>query len=88
MTIFKQDKINFKKIIQELGFPVFVKPANMGGSVGVSKAENEQELKAAVAEAFKFDIKVLVEKGLTGREIETAVLGNIENLQVSGIGKS
>jgi D-alanine-D-alanine ligase len=87
VTIFKQDKINFKKIIQELGFPVFVKPANMGSSVGVSKAENEQELKAAVAEAFKFDIKVLVEKGLSGREIETAVLGNIENLQVSGIGE-
>ncbi|MEO1263358.1 MAG: D-alanine--D-alanine ligase family protein [Bacteroidota bacterium] len=87
VTVFQHEKIHFKKIIRQLGFPMFVKPANMGSSVGVSKAGNEKELKAALEEAFKFDVKVLVEQGLDGREIETAVLGNLEEIQVSGIGE-
>ncbi len=87
VTVFKHEKIQFKKIIDQLGVPLFVKPANMGSSVGVSKAENEAELKAAVATAFRFDTKVLVEQGLSGREIETAVLGNMEHQEVSGVGE-
>lgn len=87
VTVLKHEKIPYKKIIKQLGFPLFVKPANMGSSVGVSKAENEKELKTAVAEAFKFDVKVLIEQGLNGREIETAVLGNMEELAVSGVGE-
>ncbi len=87
VTVFKHEKINYKTITKQLGFPVFVKPANMGSSVGVSKAENEKELKAAIREAFKFDVKVLVEQGLQGREIETAVLGNMEDVSVSGVGE-
>ena len=87
VTVLKQEKINHKAIAEQLGFPVFVKPANMGSSVGVSKAENETELKAAIQEAFKFDVKVLVEQGLNGREIEIAVLGNMEDVQVSGVGE-
>ncbi len=86
-TIFKHEKPDIKSIVAALGFPLFVKPANMGSSVGVSKAENEKELEAAIELAFKFDIKVLVEKGLTGREIETAVLGNMGDLSVSGVGE-
>lgn len=87
VTVFKHEKIKYRSIGKKLGFPVFVKPANMGSSVGVSKADDEKELKKAVAEAFKFDTKVLIEKGLIGREIETAVLGNIDQVEVAGVGE-
>src|SRR5271154_6877071 len=60
----------------ELGFPVFVKPANLGSSVGISKARNCEELKAALELARTYDRKVIVERGITGREFECAVLGN------------
>jgi len=58
------------------GFPMFVKPANLGSSVGISKVKNEQELKAAIELASSFDRKVIVERGITGRELECAVLGD------------
>jgi len=61
-----------------LGYPVFVKPANLGSSVGISKVRAEGELEPAIATALEFDTKVLVEKGLDVREIEVAVLGNEE----------
>jgi len=61
---------------QKLGYPLFIKPANMGSSVGISKASNEKELLKAVDLAVKFDRKIIVEKGIVGREIEVAVLGN------------
>ncbi|MDN7229135.1 D-alanine--D-alanine ligase [Planococcus sp. N064] len=64
------------KVASELKWPVFVKPANLGSSVGISKAENEQELVAAVEEALKFDRKIVVEQGVAAREIEVGVLGN------------
>jgi D-alanine-D-alanine ligase len=60
----------------ELGFPVFVKPANLGSSVGISKARNCAELKAALELARTYDRKVIIERGITGREFECAVLGN------------
>lgn len=59
-----------------LTFPMFVKPANLGSSVGISKCKTCEELKAAVALAAEFDRKVIVEQGVTGREFECAVLGN------------
>ena len=59
-----------------LPFPVFVKPANLGSSVGISKARNARELEAAFALAAEFDRKVIVERGIEGREFECAVLGN------------
>jgi len=59
-----------------LPFPVFVKPANLGSSVGISKAHNDQELEAALALAAQFDRKIIVERGIEGRELECAVLGN------------
>jgi D-alanine-D-alanine ligase len=63
----------------DLGFPLFVKPANMGSSVGVSRALDRAALELAIDEAFTFDTKVLVEKGLLNpREVECAVLGNDE----------
>jgi D-alanine-D-alanine ligase len=57
-------------------FPVFVKPANLGSSVGISKAHNCVELKAALELAASFDRKLIVERGIQGREFECAVLGN------------
>jgi D-alanine-D-alanine ligase len=60
----------------ELPFPVFVKPANLGSSVGISKAHNAQELSAAFALAAQFDSKIIIERGIEGREFECAVLGN------------
>ncbi|HXS95861.1 MAG TPA: D-alanine--D-alanine ligase family protein [Candidatus Limnocylindrales bacterium] len=60
----------------ELGLPVFVKPANLGSSVGISKAHDRAELEAALALAAQFDRKVIVERAIAGRELECAVLGN------------
>lgn len=65
-----------EKIIAELNWPVFVKPANLGSSVGISKADNAEELIEAVNEALKFDRKIVVEQGVDAREIEIGVLGN------------
>ncbi len=60
----------------QLGLPLFVKPANLGSSVGITKVKALDELSAAVATALEYDNKVLIEKGIVGREIECAVLGN------------
>jgi D-alanine-D-alanine ligase len=59
-----------------LPFPMFVKPANLGSSLGISKARNAEELKTAVSLAAQYDRKVIVERAITGRELECAVLGN------------
>ncbi len=59
-----------------LGFPLFVKPANLGSSVGISRVQGEEELAQAMEHAFRYDSKILVEEAVTGREIECAVLGN------------
>ena len=61
---------------EKLGYPVFIKPANSGSSVGVSKARDESELKNALEKALQFDNKVLIEEAVVGREVEVAVLGN------------
>jgi len=66
----------FEEIEAALGNPVFVKPANMGSSVGISKVRGSAEFAAAVAEAFRYDSKIVVEERIVGREIECAVLGN------------
>ncbi len=59
-----------------LGYPIFVKPANLGSSVGISKAKDRIELKKAIDDAFRYDRKVIAEEFVDGREIECAVLGN------------
>jgi D-alanine-D-alanine ligase len=59
-----------------LGFPCFVKPANMGSSVGVVKVHEPAELPAAMAEACRFDRRILIEQAIDGRELEISVLGN------------
>jgi len=63
---------------QGLGFPVFVKPANLGSSVGISKARDFQELAAAIQLAEQYDSKIIVERAIIGRELECSVLGNEE----------
>lgn len=65
-----------EKVIADFGFPIFVKPCNAGSSVGASKASNARELSMALAEAFTWDNKVLVEKAVNAREIECSVTGN------------
>ena len=65
-----------RECAEKLGFPVFVKPANAGSSVGVSKARNEEELKAAIQTAAKEDGKIVIEAAVDGIEVECAVLGN------------
>jgi D-alanine-D-alanine ligase len=64
------------EICARLPFPMFVKPANLGSSVGISKAHDVAELEAAVALAAQYDRKIIVERGITGRELEVSVLGN------------
>ena len=66
-----------REVTRELGYPVFVKPANLGSSVGISKAKNETTLPAAVDAAAEFDRKIVIEAAVpNAREIEIAVLGN------------
>lgn len=65
-----------EKIEEEIGFPCFTKPANLGSSVGISKVHHAGELSDALDEASQHDRKVVVEKGLDARELEVSVLGN------------
>ncbi|HEY7305581.1 MAG TPA: D-alanine--D-alanine ligase family protein [Bryobacteraceae bacterium] len=60
------------------GYPAFVKPANLGSSVGISKVKNEAELAAALGVAAQFDSSIIVERGVTGREFECGILGGDE----------
>ena len=64
------------KVIKDLKFPIFVKPANLGSSVGISKAHNRKELEKDIKDAFEYDTKIILEEYIKGREIECAVLGN------------
>ncbi len=67
---------DFNEVENKLGMPVFIKPASLGSSVGITKASTMEEFDKGIAEAFQFDNKVIVEENITGREIECAVLGN------------
>jgi D-alanine-D-alanine ligase len=65
-----------RRIARALGFPLFVKPANLGSSVGISKVRTSRDLAGALDLAARYDRKIVVEKGLDAREIECSVLGN------------
>jgi D-alanine-D-alanine ligase len=65
-------------LVAELGLPVFVKPANMGSSVGVSKAKTTEAVREAIEVALSYDEWIVVEEAIVGREIEVAVLGNLQ----------
>ncbi|ACS87006.1 D-alanine--D-alanine ligase [Musicola paradisiaca] len=76
LTRANRERHHFADITARLGLPLFIKPANQGSSVGVSKVRNEAQYQQAVELAFSYDHKVLVESAIVGREIECAVLGN------------
>jgi D-alanine-D-alanine ligase len=69
-------ELDAEAVADGLAFPLFVKPANLGSSVGISKAHNLEELGAALKLAAEFDRKIIVERGIEGREFECSVLGN------------
>jgi D-alanine-D-alanine ligase len=74
------------EIEEKLGYPCFIKPANLGSSVGISKAKNRNELEQALDEAAKYDPRIIVEAGVVAREVECAVLGN-NNPKTSVVGE-
>jgi D-alanine-D-alanine ligase len=74
------------RVAAELGFPCFVKPANLGSSVGITKVNAPERLAAALAEAAAYDSKVIVEEAIDAREFECAVLGN-ETPEASVVGE-
>jgi D-alanine-D-alanine ligase len=77
---------SYERVTAELGSPVFVKPANMGSSVGVHKVSRADQFEAAITDAFFYDQKILIEEMITGREVECAVLGN-ENPKATVVGE-
>lgn len=77
VTLHSTDSIpSFESITKEIGTPIFIKPANLGSSVGINKATDELSYQQSIKEAFEFDSKIIIEEFVEGREIECAVLGN------------
>ncbi|MBM4259808.1 MAG: D-alanine--D-alanine ligase [Deltaproteobacteria bacterium] len=72
----RTDRISFAAVKKTLGMPLFVKPANLGSSVGISKVSRPSEFAGALREAFRYDNKVVIEEFIAAREIECSVLGN------------
>jgi D-alanine-D-alanine ligase len=72
----KGDPPGFQELTDRLGLPLFVKPANLGSSVGVHKVRSREQFESALHDAFQFDTKILIEEFIEGREIECSVLGN------------
>jgi len=70
------EKIDFDWVRDKLGLPFFIKPANLGSSIGMNKVKKKEEFQPALEEAFQYDNKILVEEYIEGREIECSVLGN------------
>jgi D-alanine-D-alanine ligase len=73
---------SLEKIRSRFELPLFVKPTNLGSSVGISKVNDFHQLESAIEEAFQFDRRILIEEGILGRELECSVLGN-ENPKAS-----
>lgn len=74
-----------ERVVESLPYPMYVKPANLGSSVGISEVNDVEELKTAINLAFEYDQRVLIEQGITGIEAEVAVLGN-EDVHTSVVG--
>ncbi|MGH9661159.1 MAG: D-alanine--D-alanine ligase family protein [Bryobacteraceae bacterium] len=75
-VVLHRDRLDAAEPGKHFGYPMFVKPANLGSSVGISKAADGTALEAALAEAARYDRKVIVERAIVGREFECSVLGN------------
>lgn len=78
IDLLKEDYKYGKKLNIEFSYPIFVKPANGGSSVGITKVENEATLHEAIMTAFDFDNKIIIEEGVQGRELSIAIVGNDE----------
>ncbi|MBI3620182.1 D-alanine--D-alanine ligase [Candidatus Roizmanbacteria bacterium] len=72
------DTFTLNDVLEKMTLPVFIKPANLGSSVGVSKVGDKRDFQPALDNAFLYDIKILIEEGVSGREVECSVLGNNE----------
>ncbi|HEY4600922.1 MAG TPA: D-alanine--D-alanine ligase [Cerasibacillus sp.] len=72
----KKQQIDYQTVVEQLGLPLFIKPANQGSSVGISKVATEEEFTTAIEFAFEYDHKIVIEEAIHGREIECSVLGN------------
>jgi D-alanine-D-alanine ligase len=79
-------QITYEKAHAALGIPMYIKPPNLGSSVGISKVSTKQEFDIAIDEALKYDRKVLIEQNIVGREIECAVMGNAD-VKASPVGE-
>ena len=77
----------YNELSKKFGSTLFVKPANLGSSVGVYKVNNEEELQSALKNAFSYGDKVLIEKAVNARELEVAVLGQKNDIKISGVGE-
>ncbi|MEK7635082.1 MAG: D-alanine--D-alanine ligase [Patescibacteria group bacterium] len=86
ITFKQEDKIDFKVVSKKLKLPFFVKPANLGSSVGINKVTNKSAFLKAIREAFQYDTKIIIEEYIRGRELECSVLGN-QNPIASGVGE-
>ena len=75
--VLTRDRIDSAAVTAALLFPIFVKPANLGSSVGISKAHNKHELQDALTLAARYDHKIICERGVEGREFECSVMGNV-----------
>ncbi len=88
-SVLQADELNghLDVLEKDLGYPMFVKPANAGSSVGITKAHNRDELTKGIKLAFENDKKIVLEKNIVGRELECSVFGNGNDLTVSEIGE-
>lgn len=82
----EEEKLLVDRAESSFGYPCFVKPANLGSSVGISKAVSREELEDAIQFAFRFDDTVIVERAITGQELECSILGN-ETIEASIAGE-
>ena len=83
---FDEEEFKIEKINEKLKYPMFIKPSNSGSSVGVKKAQNQEELRMAIEYAGQFDDKILIEQGIDGKEAECAVLEDGE-IKASTVGE-
>lgn len=82
-----KDNYDIDEIVNEISFPMIIKPCNGGSSIGINKVNNKKELKKAIKEAKKYDEKVIIEKFIKARELEIAVLEDKGNLKISNPGE-
>ena len=87
VTMYAHQTPDLAAIIDHLGTPLFVKPCRQGSSIGVEKARDKCELARALDRAFRYDTKIIIEQGVTGREVEVSVIGNADQRQASSIGE-